>query len=252
MNTRIVSAAVLLGAFSSAPVLRCRRSSTIGSRKAMPSKYTPPVCGLKAGHFKVQQRRHLPEDRHRDRGAGQPGTGARQRSEGATRGAGAKPAGQEPGRAGTISGESYLQQGDLAGADTHSPRPRRCRPGARRTSAMHATAGWVPLVNAGINFTKEQKNDSALALFRQANTIYRDKPHRLPNAGVIFANSRQDDSAIVYFQKASEIAERTNSVEDRNVATRNLGCAASAGRPHRGSHTPSWRSMSPGFPRTWR
>ena len=40
--------------------------------------------------------------------------------------------------------------------------------------------GWVPLVNAGIDFAKKQNNDSALALFRQANTIYRDKPLGLP------------------------------------------------------------------------
>ena len=43
------------------------------------------------------------------------------------------------------------------------------------------------------------------------------------NAGVIFANADQTDSAIVYFQKASEIAEQTNAVEDRNLATRNWG-----------------------------
>jgi len=83
--------------------------------------------------------------------------------------------------------------------------------------------GWVPLVNAGITFTKEEKNDSALALYRQANTIYRDKPIAFLNAGVIFANAGQADSAIFYFQKASEIAEQTNSVEDRNLATRNWG-----------------------------
>jgi tetratricopeptide (TPR) repeat protein len=84
-------------------------------------------------------------------------------------------------------------------------------------------AGWVPLVNAGIEFAKQEKNDSALALFRQANTIYRDKPVAYLNSGIIFANAGQTDSAIAYWQKAVEIAERTNAVEDRNAATRNLG-----------------------------
>jgi tetratricopeptide (TPR) repeat protein len=81
----------------------------------------------------------------------------------------------------------------------------------------------VPLVNAGIDFAKKQQNDSALALFRQANSIYRDRPAAFLNGGVIFANAGQTDSAIVYWEKASEIAERTNATEDRNVATRNLG-----------------------------
>jgi tetratricopeptide (TPR) repeat protein len=78
-------------------------------------------------------------------------------------------------------------------------------------------------VNAGITFTKEEKNDSALALYRQANTIYRDKPLAFLNAGVIIANAGQPDSATFYFQKASEIAEQTNAIEDRNLATRNWG-----------------------------
>jgi PAS domain-containing protein len=65
--------------------------------------------------------------------------------------------------------------------------------------------------------------DSALALFRQANIVYRDKPSAYLTGGIIFANSGQIDSAIVYWEKAAEIAERTNAVEDRNVATRNLG-----------------------------
>jgi tetratricopeptide (TPR) repeat protein len=78
-------------------------------------------------------------------------------------------------------------------------------------------------VNAGIDFSKEEKHDSALALYRQANTIYRDKPVAYLNAGVIFANNDQPDSALIYFKTASEIAERTNVVEDRNAATRNWG-----------------------------
>src|SRR3990172_1717816 len=53
VKTRILSAAILLGSFSGAPVLA---QTVVNDRvaKAMPSKYTPPTCGLKAGHFKVQ------------------------------------------------------------------------------------------------------------------------------------------------------------------------------------------------------
>ena len=49
MKTRILSAAVLVLSFPGESVLA---QTVINDRvaKAMPSKYTPPTCGLKAGH----------------------------------------------------------------------------------------------------------------------------------------------------------------------------------------------------------
>jgi tetratricopeptide (TPR) repeat protein len=129
-------------------------------------------------------------------------------------------------------GRVYLQQGDIAGADTAFTKAEALSPGCKEEISKVRYTGWVPLVNAGITFTKEGKSDSAIALFRQANTIYRDKPLAYLSSGVIFANAGQTDSAIVYWQKASEIGERTNSVEDRNAATRNLGAAYQRANRH--------------------
>ena len=221
MKTRILSVAVLFLSFRGAPVLA---QTVVNDRvaKAMPSKYTPPTCGLKAGHFKVQSgatylktgvETEVPENRVRALASGKKVLlEALEQNK------------QEKNPAlWFYLGRIYLQQGDITGADTALTRAEALSPGCKKDISAVRSLGWVPLVNAGITFTKEEKNDSALALYRQANTIYRDKPIAFLNAGVIFANAGQADSAIFYFQKASEIAEQTNSVEDRNLATRNWG-----------------------------
>ena len=221
MKTRILSAAALFLCFRGAPVLA---QTVVNDRvaKAMPSKYTPPTCGLKAGHFKVQSgatylktgiETEVPENRVRALASGKKVLlEALEQNQ------------QEKNPAlWFYLGRIYLQEGDIVGADSALTRAEALSPGCKKDISAVRSLGWVPLVNAGITFTKEEKNDSALALYRQANTIFRDKPIGFLNAGVIFANAGQADSAIFYFQKASEIAEQTNSVEDRNLATRNWG-----------------------------
>jgi len=221
VKTRILSVAVLFLSFRGAPVLA---QTVVNDRvaKAMPSKYTPPTCGLKAGHFKVQSgatylktgiETEVPENRVRALASGKKVLlEALEQNQ------------QEKNPAlWFYLGRIYLQEGDIVGADSALTRAEALSPGCKKDISAVRSLGWVPLVNAGITFTKEEKNDSALALYRQANTIFRDKPIGFLNAGVIFANAGQADSAIFYFQKASEIAEQTNSVEDRNLATRNWG-----------------------------
>jgi tetratricopeptide (TPR) repeat protein len=221
VKTRILSAAILLGSLSGAPVLA---QTVVNDRvvKAMPSKYAPPNCGLKAGHFKVQSgatylktgiETPVPDNRVRALANGKKVLlEALEQNQ------------QEKNPAlWFYLGRISLQQGDIIGADTALTRAEALSPGCKKDISAVRYLGWVPLVNAGIDFTKAEKDDSALALYRQANTIYRDKPLAFLNAGVIFANAKQADSAIFYFQKASEVAEQTNSVEDRNLATRNWG-----------------------------
>ena len=221
MKTRILSAAALFLCFRGAPVLA---QTVVNDRvaKAMPSKYTPPTCGLKAGHFKVQSgatylktgiETEVPENRVRALASGKKVLlEALEQNQ------------QEKNPAlWFYLGRIYLQEGDIVGADSALTRAEALSPGCKKDISAVRSLGWVPLVNAGITFTTEEKHDSALALYRQANTIFRDKPIGFLNAGVIFANAGQTDSAIFYFQKASEIAEQTNSVEDRNLATRNWG-----------------------------
>lgn len=219
---RIVLASVLVVA-NTLPAL-AQQPTVISDRvaKAMPSKYTPPTCHLKAGHFKVSSgATYLKTGIETEVPANQ----ARALSSGHNVLVEAiqKDRQEKNPAAWYYLGRIYLQQGDIVGADSALTKAEALAPDCKQDIGKVRYSGWVPLVNAAINFTKEQKNDSALALLRQANTIYRDKPMAYLNAGVIFANAGQTDSAIMYWQKAAEIAERTNAVEDRNVATRNLG-----------------------------
>ena len=217
-----MSAAVLFLLFSGAPV-RGSDGHQRSRRQGNAIQIHAPNLRSQGGPLQSAEWGHLPEDRHRNRSTGEPDAGAGK--------AGRKCCWRRWSRTSRTRtlplwfylGRIYLQQGDLAGADSALTKAEALSPACKKDISDVRYLGWVPLVNAGITFTKEEKNDSALALYRQANSIYRDKPLAFLNAGVIFANAGQTDSAIVYFQKASEIAEQTNSVEDRNLATRNWG-----------------------------
>ena len=221
MKTTIVMVSVLIGAGA---VPAGAQQTAVNDRvvKSLPSRYVPPECGIKPGHFKVSSgatylktgvETELPENRSRALSSGKKVLLEAIEKNGQEK----NPA------AWYYLGRTYLQQGDLAGADSSLTKAETLMPACKEDISKTRYTGWVPLVNGGIDFVKKQNNDSALALFRQANTIYRDKPSAYLNAGVIFANTGQTDSAIAYWEKASEIGERTNMVEDRNVATRNLG-----------------------------
>src|SRR3954470_2779888 len=189
--------------------------------QGLPSKYVPPTCGLKAGHYKVSSaatylktgvETSVPENKIRALASGQKVVlESIQQS------------GQEKNPAAWYYlGRIYLQQGDLAGADSAFTRAEALSPACKQDISAQRYNGWVPLINAGINFSKEQKNDSAMAVFREANLIYRDKPQAYSAAAVILANDHMDDSAIVYLQKAVDIATAAKLPEERNQATFNL------------------------------
>jgi tetratricopeptide (TPR) repeat protein len=220
VNTRIVLAAGLLGV---AAYPAAAQQPTVSNRvvQGLPSRYLPPACVMKTGHPKVSS------------GATYLKTGietASQANKTRALSSGQKVLleaiqlnGQEKNPAAWYYlGRVYLQQGDLAGADSAFTKAAALAPGCKQDISMQRYTGWVPLVNAGIDFAKEQKNDSALALFREANIIYRDEPQAYSSAAVILANNKMDDSAIVYLQKAADIATAANMAEDRNLATFNL------------------------------
>jgi len=218
-HTLIVS--VLIGT-AAVPVAAQQPAVNARVVKSLPTRYVAPDCGLKPGHFKVSSaatylktgiETEIPENQSRALSSGQKVALEAIQKDGQ----------QKNPAAWYFLGRIYLQQGDLVGADSALTKAETMMPACKEEISKVRYSGWVPLVNGGIEFVKQQNNDSALALFRQANTIYRDKPAAFLNGGVIFANTGQTDSAIVYWQKAAEIAERTNAVEDRNVATRNLG-----------------------------
>ena len=231
MRTTLVSAITLVGVVSGMPA---SAQTVVNDRviKSLPSRFTPPDCGLKAGHFKVQSgatylktgiETGVPENRTRALNSGRKvlleAIEQNQQDK--------NPA------AWYYLGRISLQQGDLAGADSSLTKAETMLPACKKHIGTVRYAAWVPLVNAGIEFNKQEKNDSALALYRQASSIYRDKPLAYLNTGVIFANANQPDSAIVYFQHASQVAEQVNAVEDRNSATRNWGALLQRAGKHK-------------------
>ena len=219
MNTRIVMVC-LLGGTMSLPAAAQQTTFNQRVAQAMPSKYTPPACGIKPGHFKVSSGgaylktgvETTPANRDRVLNSGQKVLVEAIEKNGQEK----NPA------AWYYLGRVYLQKGDIVGADSAFTKAEAMAPACKDEISGLRYMGWVPLVNGGITFAKAGNNDSALVLFRQANTIYRDKPAAYLNGGVIFANGGQTDSAIVYWQQAAAIAERINAADDRNTATRNL------------------------------
>jgi len=221
VKTRIVLAGLLIGS-GAASVAAQQAPVNDRVAKAMPTRYIPPKCDLKAGHFKVSSgatylktgvETEIPENRARALASGEKVLREAIQQNGQDK----NPA------AWYYLGRIYLQRGDLVGADSALSKAEALDPACKEDFTQARYVAWVPLLNAGIQFSQAKNNDSALALFRQANTIYRDKSTSYLNAGVIFASAGQTDSAIAYWKKAAEIAEQTNAVEDRNAATRNLG-----------------------------
>ena len=116
----------------------------------------------------------------------------------------------------------YLYQGDVVGADSALRHTEAVSPKCAESVEALRTSLWVPLINAGAEFSKSGANDSALALFQQAAAIFPEKPQGMLSAGVIFANRGQTDSAIICFERAATAAERGDFTRERNQATYNL------------------------------
>jgi tetratricopeptide (TPR) repeat protein len=120
-------------------------------------------------------------------------------------------------------GRAYLYRGDIVGADQAFTKAEALAPDCKEDIERYRQVAWTPLLNDGIDHLNAARPDSALVLFRDANTIYRGKPNGFYNLAAVYTQRGQPDSAIVYFQKAADIAVAANLPEDRNSATLNLG-----------------------------
>jgi tetratricopeptide (TPR) repeat protein len=119
-------------------------------------------------------------------------------------------------------GRSFLSQGDVTGADSAFTKAEKLQPDCEIDIASYRQNSWAILANAGIEKLRGGDLDSALVLFRQANTLFQKLPHVYENVGVIFANQGMNDSAAYYFGRAAAIAEAdTALVDNRNSATLN-------------------------------
>ncbi|HEU5217683.1 MAG TPA: hypothetical protein VFU23_03445 [Gemmatimonadales bacterium] len=118
-----------------------------------------------------------------------------------------------------------LLRGDAAEADSGFTKAQELVPSCEIDITQYRQNNWANLANVAIDFQRKGEVDSALALFRDANLLFRQLPHVYSNMGVVFANSQREDSAAAYFAKALEIAEASKDtalIEDRNGAALNL------------------------------
>jgi tetratricopeptide (TPR) repeat protein len=170
VNTHMVLAGILVvtGAASASAQAPAVNDRVV---KAMPSRYVAPECGIKPGHFKVSSgatylktgiETEVPSNRTRALGSGHKVILEAIQQNGQDK----NPA------AWYYLGRIYLQQGDIVGADSAFTKAETMAPKCKEEISKLRYAGWVPLVNAGIEFARAEKNDSALALFRQAGRVF--------------------------------------------------------------------------------
>lgn len=196
----------------------------------LPPRYVAPECEAKTDHFKVSSAAtylktgiETSVEENRQRAIE---NGIRVVTEAITENDQAQSAG-----AWYYLGRLHLQKGDIRGADTAFSKVEALAPDCREEVDTLRQIAWVPLVNAGIQFTNSADTDSAKVLFAEANAIYRGKPQAYSALGVIHANAGNVDSAIANFEQAARIAEQAGLAEDRNQATFNVAIMYSqAGR----------------------
>ncbi len=116
-----------------------------------------------------------------------------------------------------------LMRGDPIEADSAFTKALELVPACEIDISTHRQNNWAILGKAGIDAQQAGQSDTALALFYDANYLFRGLPHVYSNIGVIYANTGNNDSAAAYFAKALAIAEADSSlVDERNGAAQNL------------------------------
>ncbi|HET9133624.1 MAG TPA: tetratricopeptide repeat protein [Gemmatimonadales bacterium] len=197
---------------------------------SMPSRYVAPTCEIKPGHFKVSSGvTYLigaQGGNGQVSGAGDPekrrnlrNSGIRVVTEAITEN---NQAGN--GAAWYYLGRLHLDGGDLVGADSAFTKAAELAPQCAEDIRSWRQRAWLVLMNPAAEYVRQDKGDSALALFRQAAIISRDFPQGFYNMGVLYANGNEPDSAAKYFEISKQRAatDPARFAKDRNAAAFNL------------------------------
>jgi tetratricopeptide (TPR) repeat protein len=218
VNANLASALLLL-ALNAVPALAQQPVLSDRVAKSMPARYLPPACGLKPNHFKVSSgatylksaiESDIPENRERILNDGK-----RVLLEAM------KQNGQEKNPAAWYYlGRIYLQQGDVAGADSALTRAVQMAPDCAKDVDGYRKNAWVALVKAGSQFEEKKNPDSALVLYRQAEAVYHGSPITDYQLAAIMNEKGQTDSAAVYFGKAAAAPVTPGDTTELNVRNR--------------------------------
>lgn len=221
MTTRPMILAIACALAASPLVAQGRINSRLA--QGQPAKFTPALCPIKAGNSKVEKGiSSLKKSYDAKTPVDRTGSLAEARQLLVT--AITQEAQANNPAAWYYLGRVALLRGDPVEADTAFTKTEELVPSCEIDITQYRQNSWAMLANAGIEFQKKGETDSALALFRDASTMFRGLPHVYSNMGVVFANMSREDSAAIYFQKALALAEKdTSLIEDRNTAALNLG-----------------------------
>ena len=233
MNAQIASAFILLSlgatvAAAQQPVLNDRVA------KSMPGGYEPAACNIKPNHFKVSSgasylktsiETEVPENKARALKNGQKVLLEAMQQNGQDK----NPA------AWYYLGRIYLHQGDLYQADTALTQAEQLAPDCANDIAAYRRNAWVALVKAGSKFEEDKNADSALALYRQAGSIYRGSPIAFFQIASLMNDKGQPDSAAYYFGQAAAVsanAKDTTDLKYRNRSAFNQGALLLNGKKY--------------------
>jgi len=233
VNAQIASALILLSlgatvAAAQQPVLNDRVA------KSMPGRYEAAACNIKPNHFKVSSgaaylktsiETEVPENKARTLNSGQKVILEAMEQNGQDK----NPA------AWYYLGRIYLQQGDLYHADTALTRAEQLAPDCAKDIAGYRRNAWVALVKAGSKFEEDKNADSALALYRQAGSIYRGSPIAFYQIAALLNDKGQTDSAAYYFGMAAAVAadaKDTTDLKYRNRSAFNQGALLLNGKKY--------------------
>jgi tetratricopeptide (TPR) repeat protein len=118
-----------------------------------------------------------------------------------------------------LYGTLYSMEHDLVGADSAWSKAEAGTDSSCRVMIERLRYNeWVPLENAAVEQMNAGNMDSALALFRTGNTIFRAGPHAFMNMASIFVGRNETDSAIRYFRLAARSSEDPRYADVRETA----------------------------------
>lgn len=117
-----------------------------------------------------------------------------------------------------LYGRAYSLNMDLVGADSAFNKAARAAAsdaGCQTEITRLRKNLWIPLQNAAVGHLQAQRYDSAIAVLRQANLIYRDDPSGFMNLGSAYLGLEQNDSAIAAFRMAAHAGTAPDRAEIR-------------------------------------
>lgn len=201
--------------------------------KAMPTRYIEPACDLKYGHFQVSSVATYLKSGTETADPVKTESIIENAINTANRAILEYDQGDN-GAAWYLLGRSYLQLGNIEGADSAFTKAAQLVPECGEDIKSWRQRAWLPLMNPATEFVRDGNVDSAMVLFRLASVISRSMPQGYYNMGVLYANTGQTDSAIAYFRRAQELAatDARQFTRDRNAATFNLAAMLQRNNRH--------------------